>query len=251
MSGRRRPRCCAGRLTGTLDGGAIATGVALRDVHWKSLDRNGTDIAVDRVSCRWELTREPLRFTIDYLHVGTIDARIAPSPKETAKTGLPKDLRLPLQLAIRDVTVGKLRLHQGATTTEFLRVSRFTGASDGRQHEGERRAPLETPFGSVTAAVKPSRRRAAVPAHRRRRPTLGKVSGEAVQVAAHLTGSLENLVADVQARRHEARRPRARRSAALCRRAVEERQRERRSRQSAGVQPERAVAPTSRYAPPK
>ncbi|CDY74101.1 putative exported protein [Caballeronia glathei] len=186
----------AGRLTGTLDGGAIATGVALRDVHWKSLDGNGTDIAVDRVSGRWELTREPLRFTIDYLHVGTIDARIAPSPKETAKTGLPKDLRLPLQLAIRDVTVGKLRLHQGATTTEFSRLA-FHGRSDGRHHEASVER-LETPFGSVTAAVK-------LDGGARPFPLTGdagysgKVSGEAVQVAAHLTGSLENLVADVQA----------------------------------------------------
>ncbi|WP_250537459.1 hypothetical protein, partial [Caballeronia sp. AZ10_KS36] len=39
-----------GRLTGKLDGGAVATGLQLRDVHWKSLDGKGTDIAVDSVS---------------------------------------------------------------------------------------------------------------------------------------------------------------------------------------------------------
>ena len=106
-----------GRLSGTLDGGAIATGLRLRNVHWKSLDGKGTDIAVDSASGRWELTRAPLRFTIDYLHVGTVDARIAPSPKDTSKTELPQDLRLPIQLAISDVTLDKLRLHEGATTT--------------------------------------------------------------------------------------------------------------------------------------
>ena len=76
-----------GRLTGTLDGGAIATGVRLRNVHWKSLDGKGTDIAVDSVSGRWALTREPLRFTIDYLHIGTIDARIAPSNERHHEDG--------------------------------------------------------------------------------------------------------------------------------------------------------------------
>ena len=89
-----------GRLSGTLDGGAIATGLRLRHVHWKSLDGNGTDIAVDSVSGRWELTRAPLRFTIDYLHVGTVDARIAPSPKDTSKTELPQDLRLPIRIEL-------------------------------------------------------------------------------------------------------------------------------------------------------
>lgn len=185
-----------GRLSGTLDGGSVATGLRLRNVHWKSLDGKGTDIAVDSVSARWELTREPWRFTIDYLHVGTIDARIAPSPKETTKTELPKDLRLPIQLAIRDVSVAKLRLHQGATTTELSRLL-FHGRSDGRHHEAtvER---LDTPFGAVTAAAK-------MDGGARPFPLTGdagysgKVNGESVQVAAHLTGSLENLVADVQA----------------------------------------------------
>ena len=106
-----------GRLSGTLDGGAIATGLQLRNVHWRSLDGKGTDIAVDSVSGRWELTREPLRFTIDYLHVDTVDARIPPSPKDETPVQLPHDLRLPIQLAIRDVTLAKLRLHEGATTT--------------------------------------------------------------------------------------------------------------------------------------
>ena len=185
-----------GRLSGTLDGGAIATGLQLRNVHWKSLDGKGTDITVDSASGRWELTREPLRFTIDYLHVGTVDARIAPSPKDTSKTELPTDLRLPIQLAISDVTLDKLRLHEGATTTEFSRLA-LDGHSDGRHHEA-RIQRLDTPFGAVTAALK-------LDGGARPFPLTGdagysgEVSGEAVQVAAHLTGSLENLAADINA----------------------------------------------------
>ncbi len=185
-----------GQLSGTLDGGAIATGLRLRNVHWKSLDGNGTDISVDKVSGRWELTREPWRFTIDYLHVGTVDARIAPSPKDTSKVELPKDLRLPIQLAIRDLTLDKLRLHQGATTTEFSHLA-LAGRSDGRHHEATVQR-LDTPFGAVTAALK-------LDGGARPFPLTGdagysgEVNGEAVQVAARLTGSLVNLTADIDA----------------------------------------------------
>jgi len=185
-----------GQLSGTLDGGAIATGLRLRNVHWKSLDGKGTDIAVDSVSGRWELTRAPLRFSIDYLHVGTVDARIAPSPKDTSPVQLPTDLRLPIQLAISDITLDTLRLHQGATTTEFSRLV-LEGHSDGRHHEATVQR-LETPFGAITAALK-------LEGGARPFPLAGdagysgQLSGETVQVAAHLTGSLENLSADIDA----------------------------------------------------
>src|SRR3954451_6760183 len=72
-------RLLGGKLSGTLEGGALANGVRLRAVRWRALDGSGTDIQIDRVSGRWGLTREPWRFTIDYLHVGTIDARIGAS----------------------------------------------------------------------------------------------------------------------------------------------------------------------------
>ncbi|CAH2771420.1 MAG: Inner membrane component of TAM transport system [uncultured Caballeronia sp.] len=185
-----------GRLSGTLDGGAIATGLRLRNVHWKSLDGKGTDITVDSASGQWELTPAPLRFTIDYLHVGMIDARIAPSPTDNSKVELPKDLRLAVKLAVSDVTLDKLRLHEGATTTEFSRLA-LDGHSDDRHHEACIQR-LNTPFGAVTAALK-------LDGGARPFPLTGdagysgEVSGEAVQVAAHLTGSLESLAADINA----------------------------------------------------
>ncbi|KND60428.1 putative exported protein [Candidatus Burkholderia verschuerenii] len=183
-----------GQLTGKLDGGAIATGLQLRDVRWN--DGKGTDIGVDSVSGRWALTREPLRFTIDYLHVGTIDLRIAPSNEPSKKTELPQNLRLPIQLAINDVTVDKLRLHQGATTTEFSRFA-FSGRSDGQHHEATVHR-LDTPFGAVTADAKLDGGARPFP------PSgtigyAGKVSGETVNVNARLSGALEDLIADVDA----------------------------------------------------
>ncbi|CAH2914402.1 MAG: Inner membrane component of TAM transport system [uncultured Paraburkholderia sp.] len=185
-----------GKLTGTLEGGALANGVRLRAVRWRALDGSGTDIQIDRVSGRWELTREPWRFTIDYLHVGTVDARIgASSPGSNEPLKLPQDLRLPMQLEIRDVQVDRLLLRQGTSTSEFAHFA-FHGRSDGRHHEAaiER---LDTPFGAVTASakldgVKPFPLTGDV-------GYSGKVRDEAVQVGGHLGGSLQNLLAELDA----------------------------------------------------
>ncbi|MPW04241.1 translocation and assembly module protein TamB [Paraburkholderia sp. CNPSo 3155] len=185
-----------GRLAGTLDGGTLAHGVQLRDVRWRSLDGNGTDIQIDRVAGSWALAREPWRFTIDYLHVGTIEARVGPSsPSSNEPMKLPQDLQLPMQLEIRDVRVERLLLHQGSSTTELSSFA-FHGRSDGRHHEAAIDR-LETPFGALTAAAKldgvqPFPLTGEV-------GYSGKVNDEAVQVAGHLSGTLEQLVAELDA----------------------------------------------------
>ncbi|ACD15433.1 translocation/assembly module TamB domain-containing protein [Paraburkholderia phytofirmans] len=185
-----------GKLSGTLERGALVHGVELRQVRWRSLDGSGTDIQIDRVTGRWALAREPWRLTIDYLRIGTVDARIGSSSSSSSgPVKLPQDLRLPMQLDVRDVQVDKLLLHQGASTTEFSRLV-FHGRSDGRHHEAaiER---LDTPFGAVTAAAKLDGVRPF--------PLSGdigysgKVNDEAVQVGGHLSGSLENLIAELDA----------------------------------------------------
>ncbi|SEA57394.1 translocation/assembly module TamB domain-containing protein [Paraburkholderia sartisoli] len=188
-------RMLDGRLTGTLDGGTIATGVRLHQLQWRSLDGSGTDIRIDRIAGRWALTDKPWRFSVDYLHIGTIDARVAPSESSSGPLTLPQDLRLPLQLDVRDLRVDRLLLRQGASTTEFSRFV-FHGHSDGRHHEAAIDR-LETPFGAVTASAKldgvkpfPLTGDAGYS---------GKVNDEAVQVGGHLTGSLETLVAELDA----------------------------------------------------
>ncbi|ALP62318.1 translocation/assembly module TamB domain-containing protein [Paraburkholderia caribensis] len=184
-----------GQLEGKLDGGAIATGLHMRDVRWRSLDGSGTDIRVDRIDGKWALSDKPWRFVVDYLHVGTVEARIAPSTSKSKPLSLPQDLRLPLQLAVRDLSVGKLILHEGASTSEYARLL-FHGRSDGRHHEASVDR-LDTPFGAVTAAAKLDGVRPF--------PLTGdagysgKVNDEAVQVSAHLSGSLETLVAELDA----------------------------------------------------
>ncbi|OAJ57732.1 gramicidin biosynthesis protein [Paraburkholderia ginsengiterrae] len=184
-----------GKLGGTLDSGTLANGVQLRQVRWRSLDGSGTDIQIDRVAGRWALTREPWRFSIDYLHIGTVEARIGASSSSSGPVTLPQDLRLPMQLEVRDLQLDKLRLHEGTSTTELSRFA-FHGRSDGRHHEAAIDR-LDTPFGAVTAAAKLDGVRPF--------PLTGdvgysgKVNDEAVQVGGHLSGSLENLVAELDA----------------------------------------------------
>ncbi|CAH2787839.1 MAG: Inner membrane component of TAM transport system [uncultured Paraburkholderia sp.] len=185
-----------GKLSGKLEGGALANGVQLRDVRWRSLDGSGTDIQVDRIAGRWALARNPWRFTVDYLHVGTVDARIgASSSSSSGPMKLPQDLRLPMQLEVRDIQVDKLLLHQGTSTTELSRFM-FHGRSDGRHHEAAVDR-LDTPFGAVTASAKLDSVRPF--------PLTGdvgysgKVNDEALQVGGHLSGSLENLIAELDA----------------------------------------------------
>ncbi|NPT57422.1 translocation/assembly module TamB domain-containing protein, partial [Paraburkholderia elongata] len=84
---------------------------------------------------------------------------------------------------------------EGGSTTELSRFM-FHGRSDGRHHEAaiER---LDTPFGAVTAAAKLDGVRPF--------PLTGdlgysgKVNNEAVQVGGHLSGSLENLIGELDA----------------------------------------------------
>ncbi|HEX7908934.1 MAG TPA: translocation/assembly module TamB domain-containing protein [Paraburkholderia sp.] len=184
-----------GKLSGTLESGTLANGVQLRQVRWRSLDGTGTDIQIDRVAGRWALTREPWRFSIDYLHIGTVDARIGTSSSSSGPVTLPQDLRLPMQLEVRDLQLDKLLLHEGTSTTELSRFA-FHGRSDGRHHEAAIDR-LDTPFGAVTAAAKLDGVRPF--------PLTGdvgysgKVNDEAVQVGGHVSGSLENLVAELDA----------------------------------------------------
>jgi translocation and assembly module TamB len=185
-----------GRLTGTLEGGTLATGLRLRGIEWRSFDGSGTDIRIDHVDGRWALSGRPWRFAIDYLHVGTIDARLGSSgAPSSGPPEMPHALRLPLPLRISDVRVDRLVLHDGATTRTFSDF-RFHGRSDGIHHEASIDS-LDTPFGAVTASLKldgaqPYALSGTV-------GYTGKVENEPVQVDARLSGTLAQLVAEVDA----------------------------------------------------
>ncbi|KGS04788.1 translocation/assembly module TamB domain-containing protein [Burkholderia sp. ABCPW 111] len=182
-----------GRLAGTLEGGTLAAGVRLEQLAWTSPDGSGTEVRIDRVAGRWALARAPWRFTIASLRAGTIDVRVAPSPP--SPTVMPKDLQLPLQLAIDDLRFDKLLIREAGSTTELDSLI-FRGASDGRHHDATLER-LDTPFGSLTAnarldGVRPFAIEGGA-------TYAGKFSGEPVDARARVSGSLEALVADLDA----------------------------------------------------
>ena len=187
-----------GRLSGTFEGGTLARGVTLADVRWRgwasAASAPPTDIHIDRLSGRWSLTRSPWRLTVDTLRAGTIDARLAPSTSKSPMQ-LPADLRLPLEIDLRAISVGKLLVRNGASTTEIDRL-RVHGRSDGRHHalsiDG-----LDTAYGALVAqlaldGVRPFPLTGAFSAS-------GELGGAPAQVQAKLSGTLESLVADVDA----------------------------------------------------
>ncbi|MBI0327602.1 translocation/assembly module TamB domain-containing protein [Burkholderia plantarii] len=184
-----------GRLSGTLDGGALATGVRLRNVVWAPPGGKSTEVRIDRVTSRWALTRAPLRFTVDTLRAGTIDVTVAPAPPGTTPATLPRNLNLPLQLVLRDLRFDTLRIHEAGAITELSNLV-FHGASDGRHHMVSLDR-LDTPFGALSAnarldGVRPFAIDGAA-------TYAGKVSNEQVDARARLSGSLEALAVDLDA----------------------------------------------------
>ncbi|RQS76219.1 hypothetical protein DID96_02830 [Burkholderia sp. Bp8963] len=186
-------RVLGGRLAGTLEGGALATGVHVKSFAWTSPDGTGTEVRIDRLDGRWSVTRAPLRVTLTYLRAGTIDVRVAPSPP--SPTVMPKDLRVPLQLRIDDLRFDHLAIHEGASTTRLDHLV-LSGRSDGRLHELALDR-LDTPFGALTARAKLDGVRPF--ALTGDATYAGKVSDEPVDARARVSGSLEVLVADVDA----------------------------------------------------
>jgi translocation and assembly module TamB len=187
-------RVLGGRLAGTLDGGALATGVHLSNFAWTSPGGAGTEVRIDRLDGRWAVTRAPLRLTIPSLRAGTIDVRIAPGPSKPS-TGLPQDLQLPLQLQIGDLRFDRLTIRDGDSTTE-LRDLILSGRSDGRHHTLALDR-LDTPFGALTAhATLDGRRPFALTGDA---TYAGKLANEPVDARARVAGSLDALVADVDA----------------------------------------------------
>ena len=180
-----------GHLSGTLESGALSTGVRIAHLRWHDA---GSDIGIDHVEGQWQLTRNPLKFTVAYLRAGTVDVRIVPSTN-TEKTTLPKDLRLPLALEIDELRVAKVRIHDATSTTEFSDIA-VRGRTDGRHHELAVES-LTTPWGELTAAARMDGVRPF--ALTGDAGYAGKVSDQAIKVGARVSGSLEELHAEVDA----------------------------------------------------
>lgn len=185
-------RITSGALAGELNAGTLAHGFRLRNVSWRSASM---DIRIDRIDGQWALTRSPWRFSVHFLRIGTIDARFASSGKPNARATLPRRLTLPLQLEIRSLDVARIRIHEADSTFELSRL-RAHGDSDGRRHRLSVDT-LRTPYGDARAGLELEGIR---PFGVRGDASLsGGLAGHDAQLGVHVSGSLQELVADVQA----------------------------------------------------
>ncbi|WP_230411051.1 translocation/assembly module TamB domain-containing protein [Collimonas humicola] len=135
-----------GNLSGQLAGGTLADGLRLRDLVYRDATQQ---YKIDRIDAKWQLSFSPLKLQVAYLHVGDVDARLEPTPP--TPTVMPASLKLPLQLLLNDISLNKLSLHQGLSTTELSHLQ-LHGESDGVQHNlvVER---LVTPYGKASAKL--------------------------------------------------------------------------------------------------
>ncbi|WP_246542262.1 translocation/assembly module TamB domain-containing protein [Collimonas antrihumi] len=135
-----------GNLSGQLVGGTVADGLQLRNLVYRDATQR---YKIDRIDAKWHLSMSPLKLTVAYLHVGDVDARLEPTPPQP--TVMPTSLELPLQLILNDISLNKLSLHQGLSTTELSHLQ-LHGESDRIQHNLflER---LDTPYGKASAKL--------------------------------------------------------------------------------------------------
>ncbi|MDB5768118.1 MAG: tRNA(Ile)-lysidine synthetase [Collimonas fungivorans] len=180
-----------GNLSGQLVGGTVADGLQLRNLVYRDATQQ---YKIDRVDAKWRLGLSPLKLDVAYLHVGNVDARLEPTPPEP--TVMPASLALPLQLVLNDISLDKLSLHQGLSTTELSHLQ-LHGESDGKQHNLvlER---LDTPYGKASAKL--SLNGAQPFALSGGAELSGEYQKEKYQVDAALSGSLALLDIDLNAR---------------------------------------------------
>lgn len=141
-------RFAPGQLEGELAGGSLAEGLRLRGVRYQDAQRT---LSVDSIDGTWRLSFSPLTLTIDSLAIGRVDLTQQPKPPEPAV--MPRSLRLPLALEIRDLRVAELMLREaGKEGGTQLRDVRLQAASDGVRHR-LRVQQAETPAGRLQASL--------------------------------------------------------------------------------------------------
>lgn len=189
----------AGRLSGTLTGGTLARGLQIDHLAWRDAHDS---VGIDHLDGTWSLTRAPWRFSIDYLHAGTVDLAFGPSSSAARPPTLPGRLTLPLQLAVRSVRIDRLRWHEtgggkpGMDAPLELEQIALHGGSDGVRHRLTLDS-LRTSAGSVSGSVTLNGR---VPyALSGGVAYAGRVADQTAEISARLTGNLSALTVDLNA----------------------------------------------------
>ncbi|PFH08337.1 translocation and assembly module TamB [Collimonas sp. PA-H2] len=180
-----------GNLSGQLAGGTLADGLRLRNLVYRDATQQ---YKIDHIDAKWRLSFSPLKLQVAYLHVGDVDARLEPTPP--TPTVMPASLKLPLQLLLNDISLNKLSLHQGLSTTELSHLQ-LHGESDGVKHNLVLEQ-LATPYGKASAKL--SLNGVSPFALSGGAELGGEYEKEKYQLDAVLSGSLAALGVDLTAR---------------------------------------------------
>lgn len=174
-----------GSLSGTYVKGNLRNGILLRDVRYKDAT---TDVQIDEIDGGWDLGLFKRYLNVTYLHVGTVDVALKPTPP-TESSGLPDKLTLPFSVELADITLKQLRLDQNGSVTELSDLS-LQGSSDKQQHNLTLNH-LDTPFGKLVANVDLNGNK---PFAIKAKATLdGAYDTEKYLINTELSGALEDL----------------------------------------------------------
>lgn len=142
-------RLIPGQISGELIDGTLGNGLTLRNVRYVNGE---TVFRIDRLRARWILTNDPLALTVQYLRIGTVEARLAPSPDDDKPPVLPQRLTLPLALDLREVLVNKVVIRREDKETVYSNI-RLQARSDSVNHVLQS-LEADTPVGHASAHLK-------------------------------------------------------------------------------------------------
>lgn len=137
-----------GQLSGELVGGTLGKGVGLRNIVYQDETQR---IRINRLDAEWRLQRSPLWLVVHYLHVGTAEVTLLPTP--STPLTLPARLALPLPIEVQEASLQQLDIHQGGATDAmgFSNI-RLQAAYDGVKHVLTLKQ-AETPVGLATGTL--------------------------------------------------------------------------------------------------
>lgn len=181
-----------GHLSGTYVAGTVAQGMELRALTYQD---GATRLRLDRFEGRWRLSTSPLKLTVDYLRLGKLELHLPPAPEPAPPPVLPQDLRLPLALQIRSVSLQQLQLQRGVSQIEISQL-RLSADSDRVRHSIHVEH-LETPYGTASAQLQLNG--SAPFALSGGAELAGGLPGERYQAVAHLSGTLAAIQLELNA----------------------------------------------------
>lgn len=116
------------RLSGEYRAGTLGRGLQLRDVVYQDAERR---VTIDQIDADWRLDFSPLKLSVSNLALDTVEVTQLPAPEQPLE--LPQNLRLPLALDIRQVTLQKLLMRTETATLTFTDIA-LHASSDGLNH---------------------------------------------------------------------------------------------------------------------